>query len=148
MASSGYQESCDCTLEENKKQIKIEMTKTGNLSNSTKADICSIDDRAVRDMKPPALVSVGNSMTLPLCTNHVSRGSFPASRDDVKLGIRDDDENCSVCTQPSTTTMAFRSRPCIGDRRIRKRLTSKYWKVTPKLKHDEHFNASELLLII
>ncbi|XP_057472616.1 telomere repeat-binding protein 5-like isoform X2 [Actinidia eriantha] len=142
VSSSGYQESCDCTLEENKKQIKIEMTKTGNLSNSTKADICSIDDPAVRDRKPPALVSVGNSMTLPLCTNHVSRGSLPASRDDVKLVIRDDDENCSVCTQPSTTTMPFRLRPCIGDRRIRKRLTSKYWKVTPKLKHDEHFNAS------
>ncbi|GFS39167.1 TRF-like 2 [Actinidia rufa] len=47
-------------------------------------------------------------MTLPLCTNHVSRGSFPASWDDVKLVIRDDDENSSVCTQPSTMTMPFR----------------------------------------
>ncbi|KAL6979161.1 hypothetical protein U1Q18_020827 [Sarracenia purpurea var. burkii] len=141
-ASSGYyQESCDCTLNhENKKQIKMELPKTGNYTNSSR------DDLAVRDNKPSPLVSVDNSLTLPLCTDHVSCGSFPASRasrDDVKFVIRDDDENSSGCTQPSPTTKTFRPPPCIGDRRIRKRLASKYWKVTPKLKREEHFNACE-----
>ncbi|KAL7173380.1 hypothetical protein ACSBR2_032781 [Camellia fascicularis] len=146
VASSGYQESCDCTLEDenknkNKKQIKIEPPWTGNASNNTKDDMCSSDDPAVRNRKPPTPVSLDNSVKLPLCTDHIPSGSFPACRDDVKLVIRDDDENSSGCTQPSTATKAFRPLPRIGKRRIRKLLASKYWKVTPKLKDEGHFNA-------
>ncbi|KAF5930890.1 hypothetical protein HYC85_031763 [Camellia sinensis] len=116
VASSGYQESCDCTLEDenkNKKQIKIEPPKTGNASNNTKADMCSSDDPAVRNRKPPTPVSLDNSVKLPLCTDYIPSGSFPACRDDVKLVIRDDDENSSGCTQPSTATKAFRPPPRI-----------------------------------
>ncbi|KAF5954208.1 hypothetical protein HYC85_007064 [Camellia sinensis] len=143
VASSGYQESCDFTVgNENKKQIKIESPKTGNAINVTKADICSSDDLAVRDRKPPILVSVNNRVKLPSCIDQIPSRSFPACRDDVKLVIRDDDENSSGCSEPSTTTKTFRSPLCIGNRRIRKFFSSKYWKVTPKLKDEEHFNAA------
>ncbi|GMP49336.1 hypothetical protein CsSME_00016356 [Camellia sinensis var. sinensis] len=142
VASSGYQESCDFTVgNENKKQIKIESPKTGNAINVTKADICSSDDLAVRDRKPPILVSVNNRVKLPSCIDQIPSSSFPACQGDVKLVIRDDDENSSGCSQPSTTTKTFRSPLCIGNRRIRKFFSSKYWKVTPKLKDEEHFNA-------
>ncbi|XP_057480798.1 telomere repeat-binding protein 5-like [Actinidia eriantha] len=135
-------ESFDGTIEnENKEQIKMELPTTGNASNSTKADMCSLDDPAVRFRKSPALVNLDNSVTLPLGTDHVHSGSFPACRDDVNLVIRDDDENSSGCTLPSTMKKAFRPSPRIGDRRIRKLLASKYWKVTPKLKDGENFNA-------
>ncbi|GFZ18030.1 TRF-like 2 [Actinidia rufa] len=135
-------ESFDGTIEnENKEQIKMELPTTGNASNSTKADMCSLDDPAVRFRKSPALVSLDNSVTLPLGTDHVHSGSFPACWDDVNLVIRDDDENSSGCTLPSTMKKAFRPSPRIGDRRIRKLLASKYWKVTPKLKDGENFNA-------
>uniref|UniRef100_A0A5B7AQG3 Putative telomere repeat-binding protein 5 n=1 Tax=Davidia involucrata TaxID=16924 RepID=A0A5B7AQG3_DAVIN len=141
LGSCGFQETSDCTLEdENKKQIKIGPAKTGMVSVSTGPDNCSSEDPAVWDRKPPALGSVDNSVKLPLCRDHVPRGSFPVCRDDVKLVIRDDDENSSGCTQPSTKIKAFRPPPRIGDRRIRKLLASKYWKVTPKLKDEELFN--------
>ncbi|PSR86718.1 Telomere repeat-binding protein [Actinidia chinensis var. chinensis] len=141
VASSGC-ESFDGTIEdENKEQTKMELPKTGNASNSTKADMCSLDDLAVRFRKSHALVSLDNSVKLPLGTDHVHTGSFPTCRDDVNLVIRDDDENSSGCTLPSTMKKTFRPSPRIGDRRIRKLLASKYWKVTPKLKDGEHFNA-------
>ncbi|XP_028123138.1 telomere repeat-binding protein 5-like [Camellia sinensis] len=114
VASSGFQESCDFTVgNENKKKIKIESPKAGNALNVTKADICSSDDLAVRDRKPPALVSVNNRVKLPSCIDQIPSSSFPACRDDVKLVIRDDDENSSGCSQPSTTTKTFRSPLCI-----------------------------------
>ncbi|GFS37857.1 TRF-like 2 [Actinidia rufa] len=141
VASSGC-ESFDGTMEdENKEQTKMELPKTGNASNTTKADMCSLDDLAVRFRKSHALVSLDNSVKLPLGTDHVHTGSFPTCRDDVNLVIRDDDENSSGCTLPSTMKKTFRPSPRVGDRRIRKLLASKYWKVTPKLKDGEHFNA-------
>ncbi|KAF5954210.1 hypothetical protein HYC85_007066 [Camellia sinensis] len=102
VASSRFQESCDFTS-----------PKAGNALNVTKADICSSDDLAVRDRKPPALVSVNNRVKLPSRIDQIPSSSFPACRDDVKLVIRDDDENSSECSQPSTTTKTFRS--CIGN---------------------------------
>ncbi|KAI8573899.1 hypothetical protein RHMOL_Rhmol01G0311500 [Rhododendron molle] len=145
LASSGYQESFDCTVGDKfKKQMNIELQNTGNISNIAKADICSLDDLTLRDRKHPALVSVESSMTLPLGTDHFTCGSFPAIREDVNLVIRDDDENSSGCTHPSsTTTKSFRAPSCVGNRRLRNGFASKYWKVTPKLKREEkHFNAA------
>ncbi|KAF7142033.1 hypothetical protein RHSIM_Rhsim06G0146200 [Rhododendron simsii] len=123
--------------------MNIELQNTGNISNIAKADICSLDDLTLRDRKHPTLVSVESSMTLPLGTDHFSCGSFPAIREDVKLVIRDDDENSSRCTHPSsTTTKSFKAPSCVGNRRLRNGFASKYWKVTPKLKCEEkHFNA-------
>ncbi|KAA8543860.1 hypothetical protein F0562_021963 [Nyssa sinensis] len=137
LGSCGSRETSDCMLEdENKKQIKIGPVKTGMVSVSTRPD-----NPAVWDSKPPAPGSVDNSVKVPLCRDHVSHDSFPLCRDDVKLVVRDDDENSSGCSQPSTTIKAFRPPPRIGDRRIRKLLASKYWRVTPKLKDEELFNT-------
>ncbi|KAL6967542.1 hypothetical protein U1Q18_033350 [Sarracenia purpurea var. burkii] len=141
VASFGY-ESLDCTLGgENNKRIKMEPPKTGNVSNSTKTGMCASDGLEVRHWNPPSIVSIDNSVKLPLGTDHIPSGPFPTCRDDVKLVIRDDDENSSGCIQPCTTKKAFRPSPRIGDRRIRKLLASKYWKVTPKLKDGKHFSA-------
>ncbi|CAI0411275.1 unnamed protein product [Linum tenue] len=55
----------------------------------------------------------------------------------VKLGIRDDDENIFRFNKLSSRRKAFRPSSRIGDRRIRKLLSSKYWKAAPKLKDYE-----------
>ncbi|CAI0412005.1 unnamed protein product [Linum tenue] len=55
----------------------------------------------------------------------------------VKLGIRDDDENFFRFNKLSSRRKAFRPSSRIGDRRIRKLLSSKYWKAAPKLKDYE-----------
>ncbi|CAI9774894.1 unnamed protein product [Fraxinus pennsylvanica] len=64
-------------------------------------------------------------------------------RSDVKLGIRDDDENSFGCNKPSTKIRPFRLQPCNGYHRTRKMLTSKYRKVAPKFKDREFYNSSE-----
>ncbi|CAK9135959.1 unnamed protein product [Ilex paraguariensis] len=55
-------------------------------------------------------------------------------------GSRDDDENSFRCNESSTKKRALRPQTRIGYRRIRKMLTTKYWKVAPKLKDYEISN--------
>ncbi|KAM7527764.1 hypothetical protein LguiB_031174 [Lonicera macranthoides] len=122
---SGSRAFFGCKLEdENKTQIKLEPPNTGKVPIHDRVDNCSSEENSVK-------------LT---CGAHSPRGSFPVFRDDVKL-VRDDDENSSGRTQPSTLNKAFRPPPCLGDRRIRKILASKHWKVGPKLKDEDHFST-------
>ncbi|XP_019178710.1 PREDICTED: telomere repeat-binding protein 5-like isoform X2 [Ipomoea nil] len=105
-------------------------------------------DTKVWDRKPcSTFVCSDNSVKmLTLSKDHIPCGSFPASRGNVKLGNRDDDENSSVCTQPSTANKAFEpALPRIGDQRIGKLLASEYCEVNPKSNYEEHRNAGEVL---
>ncbi|KAE8656805.1 Telomere repeat-binding protein 5 [Hibiscus syriacus] len=70
---------------------------------------------------------------------------FPAKRDDVNVISRDDDEKSLECTHPSPLREPFRSTPHIGDRRIRKILASKYWKVAPRSKNVTYSNYDKNL---
>ncbi|KAF2318809.1 hypothetical protein GH714_010885 [Hevea brasiliensis] len=88
-------------------------------------------------MKFPALINSENDVKLPSCRDPVPKASNLRLMNDSKLGIRDDDDNFSRCNKPGTKPRAFRLPSRIGDRRIRKLLTSKYWKVAPKLKDCE-----------
>lgn len=137
VGSSGFREFNDRKLEnETKRQIKVEPIKTGRAILNTGAGMFGSEDPVVWDGKPSVLVSSNSSAEVPPCRDNIPCGSFPLCRGDVKVVSRDDDDNSSGCTQPSTSTKSFRPLPRIGDRRIRKLLASKYWKVTPKLKDD------------
>lgn len=141
---SGYRENAECKVQaETKKFIKDELHMTGKVQFGTRADGCSLEDPMAWDGKPPALVSSDSSAKAPLCGDHSLRSSFPTNRDYVNLVSRDDDENSSGCTHPNTTKKSFRPAPRIGDRRIRKILASKYWKVAPKLKDATLPNTSK-----
>ena len=143
VGSSGFMEFNDQKLgNETKRQIKIEPTKTGR---NTGAGMFGSEDPVVWDGKPFALVSSNSSAERPPCRDHKPCDSFPLCRGDVKVVSRDDDDNSSGCTQPSTSTKSFRPLPRIGDRRIRKLLASRYWKVTPKSKEDGLSNNGKLL---
>lgn len=132
---SMYRESGGCKLEgEAKTLVKDESNNTGRVLIGTVADMCSSEYPAIFKGKPPALPSSDSSKKAPLCGDQVPQRSLPSHRDDVKLVSRDDDENSSGCTHPSTTTRYFKRAPRIGDRRIRKILASKYWKVGSKFK--------------
>ncbi|KAG7949756.1 hypothetical protein I3843_13G078900 [Carya illinoinensis] len=138
---SGYRESGVCKLDcETKIMIKDELHNNGKVPIVTGTDKCSLEDPEVWDGKPPALVSSDSSVKVPLCGDHIPCSSFPASRDDVKIVSRDDDEKSSGCTHPSTITKSIRPVSRIGNRRIRKILASKHWKVSPKLKDDTLLN--------
>ncbi|KAM4095670.1 hypothetical protein ACJW30_08G046600 [Castanea mollissima] len=139
---SGYRDSGNCKLDcENKLIIKDDLHKTGKVPIGIGADMCSLEDPVVCDGRPPALVSSDSSVKVPLCGDHIPCSSFPAIRDDVKIVSRDDDENSSGCTHPSTIAKSSRPVSRIADRRIRKILASKYWKVSSKLKEETLSNV-------
>lgn len=144
--SSGCKVLFGCKLDDSSnKQIKTEPPNTGNKSIGARADMLSLEDPGVWSKNNPALVTSDNSVKLPFSKDHTTRGSFPVCQDNVKLVIRDDDEKSSGCTQPRTLNKAFRPQQRLGDRRIRRLLASKYWKVAPKLKDEMHFsNDSEM----
>ncbi|KAB5520331.1 hypothetical protein DKX38_024650 [Salix brachista] len=132
--SSEYREFGDCILEvETKRAVKDEPGKFGMVLSSNVAHACSLEDPVVLDAKPPALASLDSSAKVPLCRNHIPNSSYPTNRDDVNVVSRDDDEN-SGCSYPITKKKFFRPAPRIGNRRIRKIMASKYWKVAPRFK--------------
>ncbi|CAI0412012.1 unnamed protein product [Linum tenue] len=94
---------------------------------------CSSKDPMKSCLRNPALINSDNT------AKHLSHGnSLPRASDlklgnGVKLGIRDDDENFFRFNKLSSRRKAFRPSSRIGDRRIRKLLSSKYWKAAPKL---------------
>lgn len=107
----------------------------------TMANRCSSKDSVELCMKNPAQINSDSNVKLSLNRDSIPNASFPKHRNDVKIGIIDDDENSYRCNQHGTKIKAFRSSPCNGDQRIRKLLTSRYWKVAPKLKDCELSNT-------
>ncbi|MBA0813805.1 hypothetical protein Gohar_027627, partial [Gossypium harknessii] len=88
-----------------------------------------------------APINSKRDVKLPSRGDRIPNASFSRHRNDIKLGSRDDDENFSRFNRLSYRFKASRPPTRIGDRRIRKLLTSKYWKVAPKLKDFEHSKA-------
>ncbi|KAI3988434.1 hypothetical protein MKX01_026248 [Papaver californicum] len=111
------------------KSEKAEETVIGYSRHEIMPDTCSLNDMLELDTKPPALVSSDSSIGI-----HPSSGPFPDCQGNVKLVSRDDDDNSSGCTLPSTTPLkASRTPPRLEYRKIKKVLESKYWEVAPKL---------------
>ncbi|KAK8550882.1 hypothetical protein V6N13_119389 [Hibiscus sabdariffa] len=131
------------TVSKNKLLTDEELDRTGKASIGEVADMCPLEDAVVLDVKPPALVSSDTSIKVPSCVDHNPLVSFSAKQDDVNVVSRDDEEKSSGCTHPSPLREPFRSTPHIGDRRIRKILASKYWKVGPRSKNVPYSNYDE-----
>ncbi|XP_038712045.1 telomere repeat-binding protein 4-like isoform X2 [Tripterygium wilfordii] len=125
-------ESCDGNIEkgfvrqqEAEKLVDGYMTMNNANGSKNPMDLC---------LEIPALVNSGSKVKLPMCVDSVPDASFIRHKNGVELVSRDDDEKFFRCTKPSTNVKAFRTLTRTGDQRIRKLLTSKYWKVGPKLK--------------
>lgn len=145
---SGYRDSGDCKLDcETKILITDVLHKNGKVPIGTGADMCSLEDPEFWDGKPPALVSSDGKVKVSLRGDQIPHSPFPAGRDDVKIVSRDDDENSSGCTHPNMTKKSIWPASRIADRRIKKILASKYWKVSPNLKDETHSNFGKLVLL-
>lgn len=130
--SPHFGESCDANIKnEAERQLEVVGLKTEG------ANICSSKDPTELFLESPAAINSDSNVKLPLHQDSIPNACFYRHRNDIKLGSRDDDENFSRCFKRSTKSKAFRPSPHIADRRIRKLLTSKYWKVAPKLKDCE-----------
>ncbi|CAN1282795.1 Telomere repeat-binding protein 5 [Linum perenne] len=95
--------------------------------------------RVVSDDKDNELDSLDST----LFAHQVPHSSYPATEDHVNIVSRDDDENSSGCTHPITKRF-FRPTPRIGDRRIRKIMASRCWKVASRRKDASFSNRRDL----
>ncbi|CAN0909520.1 Telomere repeat-binding protein 4 [Linum grandiflorum] len=92
------------------------------------------------DLKPlpaedPALINLDSNVKLG---NSLPSASGFKHGNAVKSDVKDDDdENLFRSNKQSSRRKAFRPSSRIGDRRIRKLLSSKYWRSAPKLKDYE-----------
>lgn len=140
----GCRLSPGCKLEdESKKLIKVEPNDL-KLSISSRDDVCKFEHPMALDKKPCAIGSSDDSVKISLSRDHVSCGSLPFNRENVKLVTRDDDEKSAGCNQSGTRNKAFGPSLRVGDQRSNNLLVSKYWKV-PNMKDEERFrNDAEI----
>lgn len=131
---------CDASLENGaEKLIEVVEKQTGH---STVVNSSTLKDPVEIRVNNHVLINSGSSVQMPFYVTPVPKASFPRHSKNVNISTRDDDENSLRCNQLSTKRRAFRSQSHVGYRRIRKMLTSRYWKVAPKLKDCELPNTS------
>lgn len=99
-----------------------------------------LKDSVENHSKYPAMANIGDRVQKALCGNPHPVASFARHRNKINIGGRDGDENFPRFNKCSNKFKAFRHQR-IADRRIRKLLTSKYWRAAPKLKDCETSKA-------
>ncbi|XP_057429523.1 telomere repeat-binding protein 3-like isoform X2 [Lotus japonicus] len=124
-----FKDSCDGIIKNGFRQGKE--AGSSDFQGSTLGDKYGLKDQL--DLyATPALIDSKVNVKYP-------RKSFPSASfsklgNGSKLEFRDDDENLLRCKRLCTKSKAFRSPRRIAHRRIKNLLSSKYWKVAPKLK--------------
>ncbi|XP_061363721.1 telomere repeat-binding protein 4 [Gastrolobium bilobum] len=103
----------------------------------------SFKDPLKLSVNSPALINLNSDVKSPVCRKLFPNASFSRHGNDIKLGITDDDENFLRCNKVCTKSKAYKPSQYIANQIIRKRLTSKSWKVAPKLKDYEHSRSDE-----
>ncbi|CAN0854250.1 Telomere repeat-binding protein 5 [Linum grandiflorum] len=119
--------------------LKDEPCKSEKVVDDIGAGMFTSDVPMVSDDKLHELDSIDST----LCAHHIPHCSFPATEDNVNIVSRDDDENSSGCTHPVTKRF-LRPTPRIGDRRIRKIMASRCWKVASRRKDTSFSNRRDL----
>ncbi|KAK4371421.1 hypothetical protein RND71_010896 [Anisodus tanguticus] len=115
------------------KQLGDDSKKTEDL---TVANSCSVKGPIEKHVNNNAAINSDGSVQFPWY-RAVRRPSFGKQRNNVKLGIRDDDENSYGFYRHSTNIRSFRQTSRVGYRRMRKMLTSRHCKAAPQLKDYE-----------
>lgn len=134
-APENFRKSCNRKV---KKGFRLEQEAgVSNYHRSTSADKCGLKDRLELYMSPALVDSKVNVKKYPLHRKPFPTDSFTKRGNGIKLDFRDDDENFIRYTKVCAKSKAFRSPRRIAHRRIKNLLSSKYWKVAPKLKDCE-----------
>ncbi|PWA82298.1 Homeodomain-like protein [Artemisia annua] len=101
----------------------------------------SLKDQVASRVNTCVPKSPPSSVHVPLYRDPVPSACYSRYRDNVNTNIRDDDEKYLRYSNRSYTSYnrrrVFGSRSRAESRRIRKMLTYKYWKTSPKLKYYE-----------
>ncbi|KAK7305739.1 hypothetical protein VNO77_43649 [Canavalia gladiata] len=133
-APKNFRESCDGNIKNGFR--REQETGSSCFEGSTLADKCGLKDKLDLYVDP-ALIDSKSNIKSPFHRKSFPSASFSKHGNGTKLGFRDDDENFLRCKKVCTKSKAFRSPRRIAHRRIRNLMSSKYWKVAPKLKDCE-----------
>nr|AKV71966.1 telomere repeat-binding factor like-protein [Rehmannia glutinosa] len=135
-------DSFNCKVESGPEmRLEDEKYQIGELSMAKTTSV--VKDPNEQCVNSNMLINSDSSVQLPLYREPIPDALVQKHLNNVKLGIRDDDDNSYGCNKSSTKIRPFKPQPRMGNRRIRKMLTSKYRKVAPKLKGCELYNTSE-----
>ncbi|KVI09828.1 telomere repeat-binding protein 2 [Cynara cardunculus var. scolymus] len=132
---------CDVNMDTNRAELHTEAVEKQS-EDLTAVKTCSFRDTGKSSVNHGVLSKSYSSVHVPFFSDPVPSACFPKHKGNVKIGIRDDDENSFSCNHHSTKMRAFRLQSRAGYRRIRKILTAKYWKAAPKLKDYELSNPT------
>ncbi|XP_073288374.1 telomere repeat-binding protein 3-like [Primulina huaijiensis] len=114
-----------------------------HISEVSVATTSAVKDPTAEYVNTNVLINSDSNVQLPLYRDPITGAFLSNHWNNVKLGNSDDDEYSFGCNRPSTKIRSFRPQPWSGNRRIRKMLTSKYWKAAPKLKDFDLYNSCE-----
>ncbi|CAN4095991.1 unnamed protein product [Withania somnifera] len=138
--SSNLEDPCDNKIRTGtQKHLDNDSKQTEDV---TVTNTCTVKNPIEEHVNNNGLFNSESSVQLPLYRDSVPSASFVKRRSNVRLGIRDDDENSFDCYRYSTKLRAFRTTSRLGYRRIRKMLKSRHWKVASKLKEYERSYAN------
>ncbi|KAJ6803577.1 telomere repeat-binding protein 2-like isoform X1 [Iris pallida] len=117
----------------------------GTVVYKNDSDSCSLHNNMGLDAKPLAVVNSSSTVNTPLCGDGIicSR-SFPKCRKGKLAVGRDDDENLSGCIQPNFTNNKALKPQGLGERRVRKQLATKFWKVAPTMTKDRELPKTDV----
>ncbi|KAM7492027.1 hypothetical protein LguiA_034948 [Lonicera macranthoides] len=131
--SSGGVEGYDSITKDGvKRQLEAVGKHTGDLSK--------VNDHGSKDLmglrvNSHVLINSDSSVQMPLYQGPVPNAYFPRHKNNVNIVTRDDDENSFRCNQPNTKRKSIRPQSSMRYRRIRKMLSSRYWKsAAPKFR--------------
>ncbi|KAL6526811.1 hypothetical protein OROGR_015901 [Orobanche gracilis] len=131
-----FGDSFNCIVESGHEKSQI-----GELSMGKTSKLKEPNDECVNSSN--MLINSDSSVQLPVYREPIADVFLHKHLTDVKLGIRDDDENSYRCKKLCTKVRPFKPQPRMVHRRIMKTLPSKYRKVAPNLKGYELYNTSE-----
>ncbi|RRT83842.1 hypothetical protein BHE74_00006471 [Ensete ventricosum] len=145
--------SLECKEDGSKTPQQAGRPVAGNAIDGNAPHMYSLNDDMDLDGKTPTLVSSDSNFEVPLYRKNIPCiSSFPKQDECMDLPVdKDGDDNSSGCTHPTVVTNKASRLQRIGDRRIRKLLASKFWKVSPTMLQDgeaPNNDTTKFLLIL
>ncbi|KAH6827237.1 hypothetical protein C2S53_000757 [Perilla frutescens var. hirtella] len=131
--NSKVESGSEVQLEDGKNQI-------GHLSM---ANTSTVNDPIGEYVNTNDLSNPESSVKFPLYRDSIPGALLQKCFNNVKLGIRDNDENSFRCNKSSTKSRPLRPQPRLVRHRMRKMMASKYWKAAPKQMDYELYNIGE-----
>lgn len=144
-SSNGIGKTLNCKVESGSEvQAEDDKNQIGRLLT---ANTSTVNDPTSEYVNTNVSPNPESSVKFPLYRDSIPGALLKKCYNNVKLGIRDNDENSFRCNKSSTRSRPSRPQPRIARHRMRKMMASKYRKAAPKQMEYELYNTSKYIFI-